>query len=211
MRTKNELELRAKLTLGHVIGMDIRTMECLDKPDLQDIPNSIAIEVVEDCYWMEKRHEAFIEEIWEESYACIPSQKIERFDAEQGELIVRDDHLVAATLDMPKSDNPMHLIETIQSKIGKLESGNYHGFNTYDLYVFVDTVTLYQSHIEQVMDAITQDGKCAYTHIYLDGWHKFVVCDMRNRVTTCYEISNGDRNDISRQVDEWIRRENDGR
>ena len=81
-------------------------------------------------------------------------------------------------------DSPEHLISTIKKKVEKLNSGGYKSFSKYGLYVFVNTVSLFDSYVLSVIEVIAeyQIGKAyVYETVYLDGGYEICICNMKQR------------------------------
>lgn len=162
---------------------DISCLQHKDRPDLQDVCHSVGIEVVEDCYPLERKHERFIKEVLYCPVNQIPKKQLDGFIREGGSIREENNRIVSAGLGETKANNPQHLIETICKKIRLLNSGGYTIFKSNRLYVFVDTVlSLFDSYVASIIDEVGKcDGKYSFDTIYLFGWYEFVICDMSHK------------------------------
>lgn len=182
--SKVMIEQKARRALGDFCNYPIENLNCADKPDLQDIICSYGIEVVEDCYSNERKAERFIEDIQYKPYDEIDPQKIKKLEKLGGSLQAKNNKVVWGSLGPSMPNNPAHLIETIKGKIEKLNSGNYKHFDTYGLYVFVETVSLFDSYVHSVIEEISTvqiEKRLTYDTIYLDGTFEMCVCNMSNK------------------------------
>lgn len=180
IHSKAVLESNARRTLGYICGYNINNLKCADKPDLQDVTNSYGIEVVQDCYPNELEGERFIEGIGGRSVSGIQEKQIIKLREFGGTLRVENGIVVGASF-IPTPCNPGHLIKTIQKKIDKLNCGGYKQFDEYGLYVFVETIFLFDSYVQSVVteaSAYQREKERKYKTIYLDGYYEMCVCDM---------------------------------
>ena len=196
---KKTLENKARLTLCNICNHSLDTLFCDDKPDLQDLTISYGIEVVEDCYPNEKEAERFIQNIWKKTISNIQDYKIEKLKSLGGKLHEEKGLVIGASFqEVPNS--PIHLINTIKRKIEKLNNGKYKKFNSYGLYVFVDTVNLFDSFVYSIIETIREYQKnkdYVFKTIYLDGYYKMYICDM--------EASNFSKKFISQEARDLIK------
>ena len=171
MQDKFEVERRARTTLEVVCDYSIECLICADKPDLQDTTHSYGIEVVEDCYSNEKEALRFISNVWHKPTSEISSEQIRKLE-KLGGSIAEENGVIARAALGTTVDSPEHLISTIKKKVEKLNSGGYKSFSKYGLYVFVNTVSLFDSYVLSVIEVIAeyQIGKAyVYETVYLDG------------------------------------------
>lgn len=207
MYNKAEKEEQARLTLGIVCRYPIDCMACKDKPDLQDAIHSYGVEVVLDCYENEMEIERFAEKIWNTPYSEIELKKLERLKANGGSIKAKDNKIVRISSGFSAPNDPKHLIDVINGKIIKLNGSGYESFAAYGLYVFVETVSLFDSYVQSVINdiAAAQFGKKRfYKTIYLDGTFKMCICDMCKKTYVKKRISREDRDIIAK----WSKRKN---
>lgn len=200
---KVTLEKRARVTLEEVCKYAVDSLICTDKPDLQDVERSYGVEVVEDCYPNEKKAERFIVSVWDKELSEVSLQKIRRFHGLGGLLKQTNGRIVSASLGPSTPNNPAHLIRTIQGKIDKLNNGGYKTFRTYGLYVFVNTVFLFTSYVQGVIEQVseyqaTMDSQ--YEVIYLDGYYEMYVCDIKTKTFSRIEMNQKTRERISEKI-----------
>lgn len=183
MQGKFEVERRARLTLEVACGYPIECLICADKPDLQDTTHSYGIEVVEDCYSNEKEALRFISNVWHKPVSEINSEQIRKLE-KLGGSIAEENGVIARAALGTTVDSPEHLISTIKKKVEKLNSGGYKSFSKYGLYVFVNTVSLFDSYVLSVIEVIAeyQIGKAyVYETVYLDGGYEICICNLKQR------------------------------
>lgn len=181
MDDKVTVEENAINRLAKFCGYDINYLEHKDKPDIHHKSGKIGIEVVQDCYPNEKMSESDVRRIWEMPYNQIPEYIVGRIKKAGGSLVVENNRIKMAHLGIQTPNNPEHLIETIKKKIDLLKKKRYKYFDIYELYVFVDTVSLFESYVVQVMQEITEyDVKLPYSKIYLDGYFEICICELKN-------------------------------
>lgn len=183
MQDKFEVERRARTTLEVVCDYSIECLICADKPDLQDTTHSYGIEVVEDCYSNEKEALRFISNVWHKPTSEINSEQIRKLE-KLGGSIAEENGVIARAALGTTVDSPEHLISTIKKKVEKLNSGGYKSFSKYGLYVFVNTVSLFDSYVLSVIEVIAeyQIGKAyVYETVYLDGGYEICICNMKQR------------------------------
>jgi hypothetical protein len=183
MQDKFEVERRARITLEVVCDYPIECLICADKPDLQDTTHSYGIEVVEDCYSNEKEALRFISNVWHKPTSEISSEQIRKLE-KLGGSIAEENGVIARAALGTTVDSPEHLISTIKKKVEKLNSGGYKSFSKYGLYVFVNTVSLFDLYVLSVIEVIAeyQIGKAyVYETVYLDGGYEICICNMKQR------------------------------
>jgi hypothetical protein len=202
MQEKYNMERLARLTLKVVCDYPIECLICDDKPDLQDAIHSYGIEVVEDCYHNERKAERFISGVWQKQVSKIKPEQIKRLE-ELGGSITEENGVVASASLGATQNGPTHLIDTIKKKVEKLNSGGYDEFAQYGLYVFVDTVFLFDSYVHSVTETIAEyqaDRTRVYETIYLDGSYEMCVCDMRQKSFVRKQISREDKEKIREKL-----------
>lgn len=200
---KMTLEKRAKVTLEEVCNFVVDSLICADKPDLQDIEQSYGVEVVEDCYQNEKQVERFVESVWDKDLSEVSSPKIRKFQKLGGSLKQENGKTVFASLGPSTPNNPAHLIRTIQGKIDKLNDGGYKTFQSYGLYVFVSTVSLFTSYVQSVIEQISEyqaKKNRQYEVIYLDDYYEMCVCDIRTKTFSRIEMNKKTRDRIEEKL-----------
>lgn len=176
----------AKQILENVCNCPKGKLVCADKPDLQDAIGSCGIEVVEDCYSNEIEAERFVEGIWKKQISEIRPGGIKRLERIGGSIIEENGVVIGASLGKTPN-NPNNLIKTIKRKVEKLNGSEYEDFSSYRLYVFVDTVFLFDSNVHNVINVIEEyqnDRERIYEKIYLDGGYEMCICDMRQGIFT---------------------------
>ena len=203
IQNKREMENRARITLGLILEYDISCLVCKDMPDLQDDVHSVGIEVVEDCYEDERERERCFSGYYGKAIAEIPEDKISRFESNGAKLHTEKGVITRASLGPIRNNDPSHLIETIRKKLVKLNQGHYAQFNRYDLYIFDDTVSLYPSYLETIMDAVGSiEAKKKFSVLYIDGFYKMAVCNLTDGSRKIVSISEEMRQRISDRVQE---------
>ncbi len=69
------------------------------------------------------------------------------------------------------------------------------------LYVFVETVSLFDSYILSLIEAVNDaDYPLKYTRIILDGWFEIVDCDIINQKYRRYNITSELRYEIYQSI-----------
>lgn len=191
--------------MSEVLGFDILTLDHSDCPDIQDFKHNIGIEVVEDVYEKERELEKFWEKYENVPLIHIPSKQIEGYYKRGGTLTTDSEKLTGGTLGEAKPNSPDHLISKILDKIQKLNSGKYVSFPINYLYVFVNTVSLFDSYIFTMIDEINKtEAKIKYQKIILDGYYELCFCDMERRSFERYDIPVSLRDYISKKAKETL-------
>ena len=181
--SKKDLEKRAMERLETVFGYDISEMIQAECPDLQDEKNSFGVEVTRDCYENEIERQRFIEEIFGKNVDSIEEKKIKRFERTGAEIRIEKGIVKGATLGFGHEESPANLIRTIENKLNKLNDGHFKDFSCIGLYVFVDTMHLYCSFVQSVIEEISKKGyPKKYDFIFLDGSYEWVKCNMNEKV-----------------------------
>ena len=185
-RTKQYMEERARQTLCQVCGYDIEDLFCADRPDIQHKQGKCGIEVVQDIEEDERQREVFIEQVWDRPYDEIDSKKIGRFQSAGGKISkVEDNRIRSAIIGEEKPNIPTHLIKTIKKKVDLLKKENYKQFDSYGLYVFVETVSIdeyFDSYVFSVIESISEYGqKMNFQKLFLDYDYGICVCDVLKR------------------------------
>lgn len=191
VKDKYYMEGRARETLIYVCGQNSENLELSDKPDIQNAIDNIGIEVVQDVYEDEMQSEREIAKIWDKPYHSI-SPKILSYYKRNGRNIIQENDRIKSVSLSEKPNTPEHLISTIQNKINKLNTDSYKKFASYELYVFVDTVTLLgrESLVTKIVNAIANiNSELFYKKIYLDCWFELYICDMIQRTWERKDIS----------------------
>lgn len=205
IHTKEYMEEYARLSLSEILGFNIATLVHCDSPDIQDFENQIGIEVVEDVYECEKELERFWEKYSNTPVNLIPKKKIDGYYSKKGTLKMEHNQLKGGSLGEEKPNSPKHLILTIRKKISKLNSGNYFAFSTYMLYVFVETISLYDSYVYSIIDEVNKiDVPIKYNKLILDGYFEICYCDMTTRSFSRHFIPKNTRELLSRKTADII-------
>ena len=203
IQTKKEMENRARITLGLILEYDISCLVCKDMPDLQDDAHSIGIEVVEDCYEDERERERCILNYYGKAITEIPEDKIRRFESNGAKLHTEKRIITGTSLGPTRNNAPGHLIETIRKKLAKLNQGHYAQFDRYDLYIFDDTVSLFPSYLEMIMDAVGSfKAKKKFSMLYIDGYYEMTVCNLTDESIRIVPITKEMRQCILDRVQE---------
>lgn len=198
IKTKYYLEEYAKLMMIYKFDFDESTLIHADSPDIQDDFKKIGIEVVEDTYESEKELERFWVEYGTTPFNDIPTKIIDGYYKRGGSLSVSNNKLSGGSLGITKNNSPEHLILTIEKKLNKLNGGLYKSFNYYMLYVFTDTVSLFDSHVQMVINKISSSSqKVTFDKIILDGYFELCICDVKSSSFERYEIDKKVQNQIS--------------
>lgn len=177
--SKKDLEKRAMERLETIFGYDISEMFQVECPDLQDEKNSFGVEVTRDCYENEIERQRFIEGIFGKNVDSIEEKKIKRFERTGAEIKSKNGIINGATLGAGHEENPAHLIGTIENKLKKLNDGHYKDLSCIGLYVFVDTMHLYSSFVQSVIEEISKkEYPKKYDFLFLDGSYECVKCNM---------------------------------
>lgn len=203
-RTKQYMEERARQTLCQACGYHADDLFCADKPDIQDRNEKFGIEVVQDIEEDERQREVFIEQVWEKPYDQIDPKKIARFQSTGGKISkVEDNKIRFAIIGKEKPNIPEHLIKTIKKKVDLLNQEHYKYFDSYGLYVFVETVSIdegFDSYVLSVIESVSSYGQKMNFHmLFLDYDYGICVCDL---VRQDFE-----RFPISYQMQDSIRKE----
>ncbi|MBO5043316.1 MAG: hypothetical protein J6D87_10175 [Clostridia bacterium] len=203
-KTKKYLEEKARQTLSLVCSYNIEDLICEDKPDIQDRQGKRGIEVVQDMDEEERKREVFIEQVWDIPYDQIDSEKIKRFQSEGGEIRpIENNRIRGAILGKPKPNTPDHLIETIMKKVHLLNKGQYVHCDSYELYVFVQTVSIddaYDSYVIDIMNAIPTNNNRNYEKVFLDYNYGICICDLKNQKFQRISISPETRKTIEKET-----------
>lgn len=200
MKAKNKyyVEEFARQTLHYVCGQSLDTLICADKPDIQDLSGKVGIEVVQDTYENEEVMSHFLNEIRETPFHEVPPEKIERFERFGGHIKVNGDRVGMS--DLGETPNtPAHLIETIEKKLETLNKGEYKPFDTYQLYVFVNSVVLFgsASYVDEIIECIsTLDMPLSFETLYLDCNFEMYICNMKRKAYKRVEIPTLIRDEI---------------
>ncbi|MCQ4021937.1 MULTISPECIES: hypothetical protein [unclassified Ruminococcus] len=191
----------ARQMLNRILEFDLFTLLHKDKPDLQDFDHQIGIEVTQDVYEREMQCLRFWVKYEKMPYDKIPKKEIELYYKNLGTLEISDNHIIHGTLGETKENNPTHLIDTINSKLKKLNSGHYTIFENNMLYVFVETVSLFDSYIISLIKEVNATNyPLKYTRIILDGWFELCDCDIVNQSYCRHNITSELRQEIRRSI-----------
>lgn len=197
----NYAEELAKQMLNQILDFDLSTLCHKDKPDLQDFDKKIGIEVTQDVYENEMQCLRFWNRYEKTPYDKIPQKEIDLYYKNLGTLEVSDNRLITGKLGEEKANNPSHLIKTINRKLLKLNSGHYTIFDNNMLYIFVETVNLFDSYIISLIEAVNDaDYPLKYTRIILDGWFELCDCDVMNRKFYRHTITSEFRQGICQNI-----------
>lgn len=98
MKDKFEMEKLARLTLEVVCDYPCGCLICADRPDLQDMSHSYGIEVVEDCYFNEKKAERFISSVCQKQVSTIKPEQIKRLEQLGGSITEKNGIVASAFL-----------------------------------------------------------------------------------------------------------------
>lgn len=198
----NYSEKYAKQMLNKILGFNLSYLCHKDKPDLQDFYHNIGIEVTQDVYEDEMQCLRFWNNYEKTPYDKIPQRDIEQYYKNDGQLKIFNNYLIGGKLGKTKENNPNNLIKkTIDKKLKKLNSGNYEIFKYNMLYVFVQTVSLFDSYIVSIIEAVNDAiYPLKYTRIILDGWFEIIDCDIVNKQYYRYDITPELRQEISQSI-----------
>lgn len=204
-RTKQYMEERARQTLCQICGYDVEDLLCADKPDIQDKHGRCGIEVVQDIEEDDRQREAFIEQVWDRPYDEIDPKKIERFQSTGGKISkVADNRIRSAIIGEEKPNTPTHLIKTIKKKVDLLNKEIYKPFESYGLYVFVETVSIdeyFDSYVLSVIEAVSAYGqKMNFQKLFLDYDYGICVCDLLKKDFERISISHQIRDSIHKEI-----------
>lgn len=204
-RTKQYMEERARQTLCQICGYNAEDLFCADKPDIQDKHEKCGIEVVQDIDEDERQREVFIEQVWDKPYDEIDPKKIERFRSTGGKINkIEDNRIRSAIIGEEKLNMPSHLIETIKKKVDLLNKANYKKFDSYGLYVFVETVSIdgnFDSYVLSVIEAVSAYGQSINFHkLFLDYDYGICVCDLSKQDFERISISHQIRDSIHKET-----------
>lgn len=187
IQTKNKkfVEEYARQTL-HDLGLYDRSLLLpRDKPDLQDPVNSYGIEVVQDCYPEEREFIRRVLDADHTPFSALERKKKEYFRSKNIQLQIINDHVAGAYWNNGHPNSPEHLKETIYRKLNKLNQGGYAPFDSYGLYVFVDTVSIdeqFNAYVSSVMRAAAEyPAQRRYSTLYLDYYYGLCVCSLEER------------------------------
>lgn len=198
IKTKYYLEEYARLMMIYKFDFDESTLIHADSPDIQDDFKQIGIEVVEDTYESEKELERFWVKYETTPFDDIPTKIIDGYHKRGGSLSVSNNKLSGGSLGTTKNNSPEHLISTIEKKLKKLNDGLYKSFNYNMLYVFTDTVSLFDSYVQTIIDKISSSSrKVTFDKIILDGYFELCLCDMNSSSYERHKIDKKIRNQIS--------------
>lgn len=187
----------ARQMLNQTLDFDLSALEHKDRPDLQDFEHQIGVEITQDVYKNEMQCMRFWTRYEKIPYDKIPQKEIELYYKNKGELKTNDNYLLSGTLGEEKENNPTHLNKTIDQKLIKLNSGHYTIFENNILYVFVETVSLFDSYIMSIIEEVNNaDYPLKYTRIILDGWFELCDCDIVNKKYCRYNITSEFRQKI---------------
>ena len=198
-----QVEYKALRTLEIVCQYPTGRLVLCDRPDLQDDNASYGVEVVEDCQENQRIVESIIPDIWEKKYSTIPSHKLKALRKYGGQEGVTDG-IVNWCLVGEGPTDINHLLSTIQTKIKKLNEGGYKSFHSYGLFVFVDTVALYDSYVASLLEDLSKlQYPIMYKTIYLEQHFEILICDTKTKTYTRKQILKADRDSINNEVKEF--------
>lgn len=187
IQTKNKkfVEEYARQTL-HYLGLYDRSLLLpRDKPDLQDCANSYGIEVVQDCYPEEREFIRRVLDADNTPFSSLDKKKKAYFRSKNIQLQIINDHVAGAYWNNGHPNNPDHLTQTIFRKINKLNQGGYAPFDSYGLYVFVDTVSIDEQFNSYVSTVIRRSREYRavrrYSTLYLDYYYGLCVCSLEEK------------------------------
>ena len=204
-KTKQYMEERARQTLCQICGYDADDLFCADKPDIQDKYGKCGIEVVQDIEEDERQREVFIEQVWDIPYDEMDFNKIKRFQANGGRINkIENNRIRSAIIGEAKPNTPTHLIETIKKKADLLNKAKYKQFDSYGLYVFVETVSVdenFDSYVLHVIEAVsTYSQNIKFHKLFLDYDYGICVCDLLKQDFKRFSISNQARDSIHKET-----------
>lgn len=195
------LEEYTRLSLAEILDFNINALVHSDAPNIQDIENQIGIEVVEDTYQDEKELLRFWMKYEATPVDMLPNEQIDVYYKRHGTLKIDNNQLKGGSLGESKPNNPKHLITTINKKSQKMNSGNYAVFQSYMIYAFVDTMSLFDSYVSSVIQEVRKTyEKLKYNKLILDGYYKLCYCDLETQKYCRYNISKTTRELISAKV-----------
>lgn len=207
-KSKQFVEEYARQTL-HYLGICDRSLLLpMDKPDLQDQTNSYGIEVVQDCYPEEREFIRRVLDADHTPFSSLDRKKKEYFRSKQIELQIINDHVAGAYWNNGHPNTPDHLVETVIRKINKLNQGGYAPFQTYGLYVFVDTVSVdeqYNSYVRTVMKRVAEyPAQRYYSTLYLDYYYGLCLCSPKENKLRRRAIDEASREHIFNETQKYF-------
>ena len=197
MKRKEYYESYARINLGLHFGMELESMKLRDKPDIQNKKQDFGIEVTRDVSELQEKQTSFIISIHEKPADEIPTSKLDRFVSSGGKYTVDGNYFKmfsTATI----SNSPEHLINSIKTKIVKLNAEDFQKFKTNCLYVFVETVDLFESYVVSVINETSQ--KDGFDYLFLDGYFEMCICNIRKGDFTRHPITKEMRNNIIKNI-----------
>ena len=124
-------ECCALLVLKELFPDRYSTLEILDKPDLQGLNVGVEVTIADD-----RNHQEALNN-WVKAYHCDDEKKRKQYIKRMKQLRVTYTGGIQVWLEHLPSLN--HVKESINTKIRKLQSGNYKYFPKYELFIFTDT------------------------------------------------------------------------
>lgn len=174
----------ARAVLVELQQFNAEKLICTDQPDLQDAVNNVGIEVVRDIFPDDEANTQFWAHYQDSDYSSIPKERITNYENRGGILEVTDEKLIGGSFPQ-RDNNPENLINTIRKKtVEKLNGGKYKLFKSNMLFVFTETVSLYDSYIKTVMETANHiPVPMHFDHLFLfgetDGAIQLCCCDQK--------------------------------